>query len=442
MENQELRLEIAKTMLLMRFPFFGYIVSRLNISKNDKIGTFAINERCDVFYSPKFLDKLSDSNLLTVLAHEALHAVFMHFTHFSKTIDHDIMNLACDIEINDILVNIENMNMPMASVLDIDGSGGKIPNENQADDEICGFAPNKEGNFVIIYKQKNYIIKCRDKSSIEIYDELYDILQKIKKEYAYQLPFSGNMKGGPRGFDEHQIGELSKSEQAEEENRWGEVLIGADVYQDSVNPKKTRTPNGCWYKRYIDKILTPQVDWRAVLRKYLIELIPFNYSYNLPARKSYAINIYEPKILRKPLGITVCIDVSGSIGTKELQEFLSEVVGIAKTSNEISIRRLYWSTVVDDKNDEVFTRKNLRQLFTPSKNIHTTGGTTISCVKEYLDRHRDRKNENLVIYLTDGYVENKPQMHKKSLVIISPNGSDEIFKKTKIPFVKMKKRRD
>lgn len=117
-------------------------------------------------------------------------------------------------------------------------------------------------------------------------------------------------------------------------------------------------------------------------------------------------------------------------------------MGIAKTSNEISIRRLYWSTVVDDKNDEVFTRKNLRQLFTPSKNIHTTGGTTISCVKEYLDRHRDRKNENLVIYLTDGYVENKPQMHKKSLVIISPNGSDEIFKKTKIPFVKMKKRRD
>ena len=41
-----------------------------------------------------------------------------------------------------------------------------------------------------------------------------------------------------------------------------------------------------------------------------------------------------------------------------------------------------------------------------------------------------------------GYVENKPQMHKKSLVIISPNGSDEIFKKTKLPFVKMKKRRD
>ena len=242
----------------------------------------------------------------------------------------------------------------------------------------------------------------------------------------------------PIGFDDHDIGKLSDSERIEEEAKWGETLISADVYQESVNPEKKRTANGTWYQRYIDKILKPQVDWRAVLRKHLIELIPFDYTYNIPAKKSYAINVYEPKILRKPLGVTVCIDVSGSIGEEELRELLSEVVGVAKAASEISIRRLYWSTEVDEKNDEVFTRKNIRQLFTPAKKIHTTLGTNISCVQKYLEKHRDRKTENLIIYLTDGYVEKSPTICKKSFVVISQKGIENIFQNKKIPFVKMR----
>ena len=146
MQEDTLRLEIAKTMLLMRFPFFGYIVSRLNISRKDKIRSFAIDEHCNVFYNRSFLNKLSDANLLTVLAHEALHAVFMHFTHFSKDIDHSLMNLAMDIEINDILINIEKMDMPMSSII-----GGKT----KPDKLISGFAPDEDGNFTIIHNKKS-----------------------------------------------------------------------------------------------------------------------------------------------------------------------------------------------------------------------------------------------------------------------------------------------
>lgn len=453
MNNTETKLEIAKAMLLMRFPFFGYIVSRLNISRDDKVGTFAIDSHCNVSYNHKFLQLLSDENLLAVLAHEALHAVFMHFTHFSKDINHTIMNLAMDIEINDILVNLEKMGLHTSNILDFDGSA-----KQNTQHKITGFAPDKNGDFIVICKKKKHTIKCRNKSSIEIYDELYDILKDIIKEpkricvpipdgkdgannnnanssNGGDTPSSNNIKG----FDEHNFGELSDSEKLEETTQWGEILIGADVYQESINPEKKRSPNGSWYQRYIDKILKPQVDWRAVLRKHLIELIPFNYTYNIPAKKSYAINVYEPKILRKPLGVTVCIDVSGSISDKELQTFLSEVVGVAKSAPEIAIRRLYWSTIVDEKNDQVFTRKDLSKLFTPAKNIHSTGGTEISCVQEYLKQHRNRNTENLVIYLTDGYVENNPQMNKKSFVVVSKSGSVDIFKQAKIPCVQITK---
>ena len=430
MKNDETKLEIAKAILLMRFPFFGYIVSRLNISRNDSVGTFAIDSHCNVSYNNNFLQQLSDTNLLAVLAHEALHAVFMHFTHFSKDINHTIMNLATDIEINDILVNLEKMDLPTTNVLNFDDNT-KLNTQHK----FAVLAPNKNGDFIVIYKKKKYTIKCRNKSSIEIYDELYDILKDIVKESNSSIGISNN----PNGFDEHNFDEISDSDKLEEESKWGEVLIGADVYQESINPEKKRSPNGCWYQRYIDKILKPQVDWRAVLRKHLIELIPFNYTYNTPAKKSYAINVYEPKILRKPLGVTVCIDVSGSISDKELQTFLSEVVGVAKSAPEIAIRRLYWSTIVDEKNDQIFTRKDLSKLFTPAKKIHSTGGTEISCVQKYLDKHRNRQTENLVIYLTDGYVEDNPQMNKKSFVVVSKNGSVDIFKQAKIPCVQMTK---
>ena len=475
MEEYELRLEVAKAMLLMRFPFFGYIVSRLNISRDDKVGTFAIDERCNVFYNRKFLQKLSDENLLTVLAHEALHAVFLHFTHFSKSINHSIMNLAADIEINDILVNIEKMDFPMASVINLGGRKSDETAHLANVSQIAGFAPDANGDFIVLRDRNKRIIKCRNKSSVEIYYELSDMFKKstthqLRKESASTksaksdsadgnllLPFpdedenpsSENQSGKgipldnsiPNGFDEHKIGEIPDSDRADEESKWGEILIGANIYQESIVSEKIRSPNGHWYQRYIDKILKPKIDWRAVLRRHLIDIIPFNYSYGIPSKKSYAINVYEPKILQKPLGITVCIDISGSIGKEELQKFLSEIVGVAKATStrEISIRRLFWSTKVDEKNDEIFTSKNYKRIFTQSKIISSTGGTRISCVKEYLDKHRNKSTENLIIYLTDGIVESQPSMPKRSFIVISEAGKGDVFKAAKIPFVKMNK---
>ena len=241
------------------------------------------------------------------------------------------------------------------------------------------------------------------------------------------------------GIDVHKFEEIPpEAERIEESSKWNETLLSADLYQQDINPSKSYSSGDCWYGRYISAILKPQIDWRAVLRKNLIELIPFDYTYNMPAKKSYAIGVYEPRILRKPLGVTVCIDVSGSIGQEELTEFLSEVVGVAKAASEISIRRLFWSTIVDERNDEVFTRKNLRKLFAPAKNINSTGGTYISCVQEYLEKNPNKNTESLHIFLTDGFVGDH-NLPKKSLIVISPNGTDEYLKGF-APTIKMNKR--
>ena len=567
MEAHKLRLETAKASLFVNFPFFGYIVARLNISENSGIHTLCIDSRCNVQYNKDFVGKMSDANLLAVLAHEALHAVFLHTIDFSENIDPEVMNFAADLEVNDIIVNLEHMDFPMNTMLNVDSGEGNNKSE------IAGFAPDMNGIFTFIKDGKRIDIKCRKRSCIEIYDDIYQILknfefgygagdfhdnndesypdasydqegegsgdqesgrkegqsggsgskQQAKSEsdannkegkrrkklhinsgidvhkfeeippeaerieesskwnetllsadsYDQEGEGSGDQESGRKegqsggsgskqqaksesdannkegkrrkklhinsGIDVHKFEEIPpEAERIEESSKWNETLLSADLYQQDINPSKSYSSGDCWYGRYISAILKPQIDWRAVLRKNLIELIPFDYTYNMPAKKSYAIGVYEPRILRKPLGVTVCIDVSGSIGQEELTEFLSEVVGVAKAVSEISIRRLFWSTIVDERNDEVFTRKNLRKLFAPAKNINSTGGTYISCVQEYLEKNPNKNTESLHIFLTDGFVGDH-NLPKKSLIVISPNGTDEYLKGF-APAIKMNKR--
>lgn len=163
--------------------------------------------------------------------------------------------------------------------------------------------------------------------------------------------------------------------------------------------------------------------------------MPFDFSYEKPAARSYAVGFYEPHILRKPLGITVCIDVSGSITNKTLEMFVSEIVNIAKQVNDIKIRRLAWSTNVSF--DDIFTRRNISELV-ESGGLVSGGGTEISCVKKYVDENPDIQTSSLFVFLTDGIVGNEFSLPKKSLVVISPDGNDSSFDKN-IQIVKMQK---
>lgn len=224
----------------------------------------------------------------------------------------------------------------------------------------------------------------------------------------------------PFGFDEHNDNDVSDEEKNDLASQWEDVIICAQGHQEMQSPNNVRGYGNDFFKRFIKKLLKPQVDWRAVLRRYLQNIMPFDFSYEKPAARSYAVGFYEPHILRKPLGITVCIDVSGSITNKTLEIFISEIVNIAKQVNDIKIRRLAWSTNVSS--DEVFERRNISELG-EFGSIVSGGGTEISCVKKYVDENPDIQTSSLFVFLTDGIVGNEFSLPKKSLVVISPTAT-------------------
>ena len=97
--------------------------------------------------------------------------------------------------------------------------------------------------------------------------------------------------------------------------------------------------------------------------------------------------------------LVIAIDMSGSIGARELSQFLGEVKGICDNVHPEKVRLLYWDTEVCA--DESYAAHELDTL-TESTKPAGGGGTTVTCVPEYLTKHGIKPQA--VVVLTDGYL--------------------------------------
>ena len=488
-------LEVAKTSLIIDYPFLGYISARMSFEENPDVIRFSVNPRGNVLYNRKFLQervlKYTDGRLYleAMLAHEVLHMAFQHFAIDCNSADARAMNLAKDLEVNNALVYGLGLKRKLETEA-FERHPLKIQTEQLDLSELnpvplLGCCPDENGIFFINYTP----IEVGDLPAEEIYKEIShffkeekspihrdtkkrtDFIKGWKKDIdidfsgndfgfgnsnAYHSENAGNANGNeiggenfssnagedgqaetnnPFGFDEHNDNDVSDEEKNELASQWEDVIVCAQGHQEMQSPNNARGTENNFFKRFISKLLKPQVDWRIVLRRHLQNVMPFDFSYNKPAARSYAVGFYEPHILRKPLGITVCIDISGSITNKTLEMFISEIVNIAKQVNDINIRRLAWSTNVSS--DEVFTRRNISELG-EFGGLVSGGGTEISCVKKYVDENPDTQTSSLFVFLTDGIVGNDFELPERSLIVISPDGNDESFDKN-IRIVKMQK---
>jgi predicted metal-dependent peptidase len=99
--------------------------------------------------------------------------------------------------------------------------------------------------------------------------------------------------------------------------------------------------------------------------------------------------------------LVVAIDTSGSIGGKELGQFLGEVKAICDTVKPERVRVLYWDTQVCG--EEVYEQDELDRLITSTK-PKGGGGTDVTCVGKHI-RDTGIKSQAAIV-LTDGYLGN------------------------------------
>src|SRR6201995_1974444 len=99
----EVRIQKARTTLLLDHPFFGTLLFRLGAKPSRMVATMA-TDGISLFYNPAFVETLNAAELAGVLAHEVMHPALQHHTRRGDR-DHARWNMACDYAINPMLLD-------------------------------------------------------------------------------------------------------------------------------------------------------------------------------------------------------------------------------------------------------------------------------------------------------------------------------------------------
>jgi predicted metal-dependent peptidase len=109
------RIQRARTTLLLDHPFFGTLLFRLGARSRTSIETMA-TDGVSLFFNPKFVETLSTAELIGTLAHETMHPALQHHTRRGSR-NPKRWNMACDYAINPLLVEA-GLTLPKDVLLD------------------------------------------------------------------------------------------------------------------------------------------------------------------------------------------------------------------------------------------------------------------------------------------------------------------------------------
>lgn len=326
----------------------------------DDVPTAMTNGR-DETYGRAFVDSLSDPELRFLILHENYHKLYKHLTTWKWMYD---MNPQCANQACDHVINI------------------KISDENRGD----GFATmpvDATGKLIGI---RDY--KYRGWDSAKVF---HDLLENQDQENPE------GEQGQGQGMDSHDW--EGAEALSDEEKQELEQEIESAIRQGAMLAGKTGSSDAV---RTIEEFLKPKVNWREQLRQFVSSYCAgrdFS-TWKRPSRKYISGGIYMPSTISETVDeLVVAIDTSGSIGSRALSEFLSEVKGIVDNIKVNKVRLLYWGTKVVA--DELYTGNQVDNLVKSTKPAGG-GGTDVNCVTQYM---RDNKiTPSCTVVLTDGYL--------------------------------------
>lgn len=364
-DKEERRLSKVK-IAIMRNPKFALWSGLMTVGKTsvvDNIPSACTNGR-DELYGREFIQKLDDRELAFVVLHETLHKAYRHMTTWKKLHDenHHLANLACDYVINLQLVDMDKDELLLA-----------MPKQ-----------PNGKPLGAIDERFRGLNTK-----------QIFDILKEEGEESG-----GGGGGGGGEGFDEHDW-EGAKA-LTDEEKKDLERDIDSAIRQGLIAEQKIAGKGGGRMGRDLAELLEPKVDWRDVLREFVKATCNAKdtSSWRRVNRRYLSGDVYMPSLIGERVGhLVLGIDTSGSVGNKELAEFLSEVQSIAKDVHPDRVDLIYWDGEV--AGHEEYSSSQVDSIITSTKPAGG-GGTDPTCVMRYL-KEKAIKPE-AIIMLTDGYI--------------------------------------
>jgi predicted metal-dependent peptidase len=356
---------VARVGLLLRHPFFGNMATRLKIEACDDWCPTAATDGRHLYFNTQFFNELNNKEIEFVIAHEILHCVFDHLTRREDR-NPMLFNISADYIVNNLLVR------------DRIGEKPKL---------IDCFQDFKYDGW----------------TSEEVYDELFKEAEKNGKEFLEQLgelldehldwegdgedgkdgKDGGNKKKGPPKYSKEELKKIK--EEIKEGMMSAAQAAGAGNLPGEI-------------KRMIKDLTEPKMNWREILRQQIQSTIRNDYTFSRPSRKAWHTGAILPGMnFEETIDICIGIDMSGSIGNDQAQDFLGEVKGIMDEYKEYNIKLWCFDTKVYNEQD--FASDSGDSLL--DYEIMGGGGTDFDCNWEYM-KENDIVPKKFIMF-TDGY---------------------------------------
>jgi len=361
-DKEERRLSKIK-ISIMRNPKFALWSGLMTVGKTRVVDSIFVptantNGR-DENYGRDFIKRLDDKELAFVVLHETLHKAYRHLFTWKRLWEDNaqIANMACDYVINLQLVDMDKDQQMLAM-------------------------PMHEGKAVGLVDERFRGMNTK---------QVFDILKEEEPEGGY---------GGGGGLDEHDW--EGAQELNEEQKKALEKEIDQAIRQGIIAHNKIAGKGAGGMDRELEDLLTPEVDWREVLREFVKATCSAKdaSSWRRVNRRYLGSDVYMPTLIGESVGhLVIGIDTSGSIGGHELAEFLSEVKAIAEEVHPQKVDLMYWDTEV--AGHEEYAYADVPNIVSSTK-PKGGGGTDPTCMVEYM-KEKNIKPE-AIIMLTDGYI--------------------------------------
>lgn len=336
----------AKAKLLVDYPYFGTIASKLELIQNDEIQAFK-SDGIKLEYNSDFFLEIELSEMEFVFANGAMHA---SLAHESRKNDRSgwLWQMATDYAVNDMLVE-NGMNRPW---------------------------------------QAHYSKRFSGLYAEEIYAELKGDILRDELEYETD------------DVDDVQNDENKEENQNQQESQQIEqdTILQEQLFEEfcksvlEIEKQRDELPDGL--DRFFKLFYDAKIDWRNELKVAIDKFHKDDYTLLPPNKKFLYMGLYLPSCISNRFQIVIAVDSSGSVDDEMLSEFLSEIDFLMTTVQNYQIDLL----LCDDKirSHTIFYSGDTLDTDVDVKGY---GGTDFRPVFDFVEN--ELRETKILLYFTD-----------------------------------------
>ena len=354
-----------KTKMLVKYPFFGSVVTNVNYMEANYIKTAATDGKT-IYYNNEFMSNISIDEQIFVMAHEVCHIAFNHILR-SEGKDEDTWNIATDAVINAFLkqdgLKMTQGGVDIADAINYDAeklyekllnekqnkesnssqsNNGKNNNSSTSNLSNSNNGENNNSSSDSASNSNNEGNKQQDKDvGHDTHSMWKDAVKKFKEEQEEEKDKNKLSQSQDKDKQENKNGQNEVKNKQKEAQQLGEK----ESFKKNHNEKKRKLKE---LKEKLSKkslnhgnstnesirnisnigISKPIIDWRYILKEAINYDVDWSYKNSIIEDGVISSNLEEQMVPETE----IVLDTSGSINDNLLKNFLKECKNILQHS--------------------------------------------------------------------------------------------------------------